>query len=260
LVGIACGVLPPAASAQRSWLEAGPHRGVTVRATSGVFDDQVSRHPIAVVSLEFRQPLGTGLHFVAALAGAHAEQRSGVAGSSIGNPWIGIEYRVGHGSIIELGAWPGLWSPTDQASALPWVYGHLLEFDRREAWLPRTSSLRAAVEVTVMRVGGWFATTRLGVSGSVPRGQGVDGELVANYAVRMGHASRSTRVWAALLGRGLITESGIGLGDRTTHQVELAAVVRRGGVEGELAVRREVGEPFAGNVPLIVRAGATIRY
>lgn len=247
-------LVPGVATAQRAWLDASDGGAVEGSVTTAVFDDGVTDPPVVLVDLGIRLGIGNDLVLVASLAGGRAAQRSGARGTAVGNPWIGIEFRPGTRLAFELGAWPSLWSPGDQETALPWVYGQLLEHDRRERWLPRTSAVRASGQFEAGAGPGPFATVRLGFSGIAPRGMGIDGELFAVYAARLGQRGDGWRAWLGVHGRAIVTESGIGFGERTSHQVELGLELGRGDRRAGLMLRRGIGEPFSGNVPLIIRA------
>jgi hypothetical protein len=240
--------------AQRTWLDADDQRSLSVIATLGIFDDGVTGTPVGTFAVRSRHGIGDGLAVVTELPVAHARQEGGLSGSAVGLPWIGLEHHT-DGARFELGARIAFWSPRSQASALAWAYGALLDFDRREAWFARASSVRFAAQVGEMPEDGTFASAKLGVTGIVAQGSGGDGELFADYQARAGIVRPRWAAWVGVIGTGIVTEREGGFGERTLHQLELAGRFRAAGAEWEGALRRYVGEAFASSVPVILRLG-----
>jgi len=246
------------AAGQRTWLDATVSSGVSAVATLGVFDDEVTGFPVGTLALRGRHAIGAGLVLTGELPLAHARTASGLRGSSVGSPWIGLEHQRGP-TRYELGARIALWSPGTQESALAHAYAQQLDFDRWEAWFFKSSAVRAAAQVGVVPTSGSFASAKLGLTGIVVEGSGGDGELLADYQVRAGLAGATAYAWVGVIGHGVVTSTEGSVGDRTIHQLELGARTRGRDRVWEVAVRRYVGESFGSSVPLILRAGVTIR-
>lgn len=239
---------------QRTWLDATAASGVSALMAIGVFDDNVTRSPVATLALRGRHGIGDGVVITAELPLAHARQQGGLRGSAAGVPWIGLEHG-GDRIRFEIGARIALWSPKSQESLLPYAYGQLLDFDRWEAWFARTSSVRAAMEIGRLPSTGSFATARIGLTGLVSTGSGGDGELFADYQGRAGIAGGRVMAWVGILGHGVVTTTDGGLGDRTLHQVEAGLRARGGWLQWEASLRRFVGEDFASSMPVVLRVG-----
>lgn len=249
-------------AAQRLWLDPAPNRAIGVVATLGLFDGQRADFPTGTLALRGRIPVGDG--FVAtvelpmARAATSSEFGPSTSGTAVGNPWIGFETAPEHGVTLELGVRPSLWSPDNSEDALPWGFGGVLDFDRWDAWFVRASSIRFAAQIGTVPEHGPFLTATVGGTGLVPRGTGGDSELLADYAVRLGVASPSLVLSAAVIGHGIVTHGGGSLGDRTIHQGELRAVFGSGSLRPEVSVRRYVGEHGNGGVKAIIRVGLTM--
>lgn len=243
---------------QRTWLDSTASSGMSALVALGVFDDNVTTSPVATLALRGRHGIGDGLVITGEVPFAHARQESGLSGSAVGVPWIGLEHG-GERMRFEIGARIALWSPSSQESALPYAYGQLLDFDRWEAWFAKTSSVRAAMEAGRLPSTGSFATARVGLTGLVSTGSGGDGELFADYQGRAGIAGGRLMAWVGILGHGVVTTTEGGLGERTLHQVEAGLRTRGGRLQWEASLRRFIGEDFASSLPVVIRVGVTAR-
>jgi hypothetical protein len=236
--------------AQRTWLDPMPRSAVALVTALGVFDDNLTESPAATMAFRGSRTLAGGLTLNIEVPVAHVRMLSGLSGTSVGNPWAGMEFDPGSAMQLEVGARLNLWPPSDQSGALAQAYGQLLDFDRREAWLSGSWAVRAMAHFGRVPGTGPFVTTRIGLVGMVAGGGGGDGELLAHYGGRVGVASPKWLGWLGIVGQGLVTESGE-LADRTQHQAEVAVATRGVRWQVALSVRRYVAETFGSSVPLI---------
>ena len=246
-------LLAPGVAAQRNWLDPNNGSGGALLTTIGAFNDNVTDSPVATVALRGRHEIASGMVIVGELPVVHAQLRSGPGGTSVGNPWIGLEHALATGAQFEFGARLNLWSPTNQDRTLAHSYGQWLDFDRREAWLVRTWAVRAMVHLGRVPTEGGFVTAKLGATGLALSGTGGDGELLFNYGGRAGFATPHWVGWVGINGQGLVTESTGSVGDRTLHQGEVAIATRGARWRLELALRRFVAESFASSMPVAVQ-------
>lgn len=246
------------ASAQQRWLDAGVAHTIGLSVSAAVFDDQVTASPVLTLALRGRYALADNLVVTTELPFAHAAQQAGLSGTRMGNPWVGLEHRPASGLQFELGARLNIWPPRTQRHALPFGYGQLVDFDRREAWSANASAVRAMVHFGHVPAAGSFATAKAGLVGFAASGSGGDGELLAHYGGRAGVVSGKWVAWLGVIGQGIVTDSESSLADRTVHQAEIAVAVRRPGRSLELALRRFVGESFGSNIPLIAQVTVSV--
>jgi hypothetical protein len=250
LIALILAAVAPPLEAQRTWLDPMPGSAVALVTTLGVFDDHLTESPAATVALRGSRALAGGLTLNIELPVARVRMASGLSGTSVGNPWVGMEIDPGSAMQLEVGARLNLWPPGDQPEALAQAYGQLLDFDRREAWFSQSWAVRAMAHVGRVPGTGPFATTRLGLVGMVAGGGGGDGELLAHYGGRVGVARPKWLGWFGIVGQGRVTESG-DLADRTQHQAEVAVATRGVRWQVALSVRRYLAENFGSSVPLI---------
>lgn len=240
----------PVAGQQR-WRDETPGHAAQLALAIAAFDDNITASPVVTLAARARYALGDKLALTAELPMARAELEAGLSGTAVGNPWIGIQHRAANGLQLELGARLSLWSPTTQQQSLPFGYGQLVDFDRREAWFVRASAVRAVVHFGQLPAQGSFVNVKAGLLGFAVSGGGGDGELLALYGGRAGIVSGRWLAWLGVIGQGIVTESGLGLSDRTMHQGEVAVATRVHRWQLELAMRRFVGESFASNMPFV---------
>ena len=184
---LSCAVAPVAA--QQRWLDANPGHAAEVALALAAFDDNITDSPAITIAVRGRLALRDNLAITAELPGARAEQQAGLSGTAVGNPWVGLQYTPAQGMQLELGARLNLWPPTTQRRSLPFGYGQLVDFDRREAWFANASAVRAVAHVGRLPSRGRFVTVKAGLAGFAVSGGGGDGELLAHYGGRAGVVS-----------------------------------------------------------------------
>jgi hypothetical protein len=245
--------LAPAASGQRNWLDPMPGSGAALLTSIGFFDDNVTDSPITSVAVRGRYAMPGNVTIVAELPAVRAQLLNGFSGTSVGNPWVGLEFGSSSAMQFEFGARLSLWSPHTQDRALAQSYGHWLDFDRREAWYERTWAIRAMAHFGQVPAEGGFVTAKLGAAGLAMGATGADGELVLRYGGRAGFATAHWIGWVGINGEGLVTEATGSVADRTLHQGEVAIATRGTRWRFEMALHRFVGETFASSMPVVIR-------
>jgi hypothetical protein len=238
------------ASAQRRWLDPIGGHGIGMAFTLGTFDDNITDSPASTYALRGRYRVPGSVTLTAEVPLARAKLLSGLSGTAVGNPWLGLEYAPSRGVQLEFGVRMNLWTPDTQPQSLAYAYGQWLDFDRREAWFVRTWALRAMAHVGRMPQRGGFVTGRIGAAGLAVSGSGADGELLVHYGARAGFAAPRWAGWLGIGGQGLATENTGSVADRTTHQVEATLATRGAPWDVEFTIRRFVSESFGSSIPL----------
>jgi hypothetical protein len=229
-------------TAQRTWLVPLPDRGASLEIATGLYDRDVTNGFTATIIPGVRLPIGGGIILTGELPISQASVRPGFIGANrsatfIGNPWLGVEMPLRSAGRLELGVRPGLRRADDPAEAAAVGFGVITEYDRFEAWLGKTTSVRGVVHLGRLPAEGAFVTARVGGSLLIPDGTGADPELFLNYGVRAGMVRSGTMFFAAVTGRGLLTGAGAPLDDLTVHQVGLGLESLRGQVRPQLGAR-----------------------
>lgn len=237
--------------AQRLWLDPTSPRSFGVMLSGGVFNDHLSRQPIMALTGRLREAVGDSLALVIEVPVAYARAADDASSGAIGNPYVGLEFRRTATVTFEVGVRPGLAKPSSQDDLLPWIYGQVLEFDRRSAWYPRASTVHAAVQFDAANRPEMILSLKVGLAGSVVGGSGGD-LLAADYAGRVGLRGERWSGWVGVIGHGLLNTGGT-LAQRTVHQGEVGVEHRGGGIDLGLRLRRFLGEGVGGSIPILVR-------
>jgi hypothetical protein len=240
-------------AAQSLWPDLPSRSTLSALTTIGVLDDHFAHTPAITLALRGRGSLGDGLMLVGELPFAHVRLQNGLTARSVGNPYLGLAFAPESGATFELGARFSLWPPTSQDRAFAHGYGQFLDFDRREAWLIRTWSVRAMAHLGRIPERGGFVTARLGGVGVMVGGSGGDGELLLHYGARAGIVTHHWIGWVGIIGEGFLTEWEGSIGDRTTHQAELSVTTRGERWRMAFGLRRFVAEAFDSSIPVIVQ-------
>lgn len=179
-----------------------------------------------------------------------------VSGFAIGNPYIGLDLPTGN-VRLQVGVRPGLaQDPDEPGDALALGYGFLTEFDRYEAYLPETSTIRFLAGFGTSPTRGQFAQLRIGGTALV-QGGGGDGEVFADYGGRIGHAGDRHMIHVGILGRALLTSEEGGLAERTVHALAGGAALRTGAVQPSVELRYHLDEGYE-NARLVVLLGVAV--
>jgi hypothetical protein len=178
--------------------------------------------------------------------------------AALGNIYVGAEIGPPGGTLTgQLGAY----LPTTPDDAYdPAILGFLGDFDRLEAYLPNSLSMRAGIQYRRTDPGGILYGFRFGGSGIAPTGGGGgSAELIIDYGLIFGVQTEWLRLAATVDGRfGATAGAGIPLGDLTVHQAGFEAVLLGWRVEPRLIVRVPMDEQLDGVGPM-VGVGLTAR-
>jgi hypothetical protein len=178
--------------------------------------------------------------------------------AALGNIYVGAEIGPPGGTITgQLGAYL---PTTPDAGGDPAILGFLGDFDRIEAYLPNTLSMRAGIQYRRTDPGGILYGFRFGGSGIAPTGGGGgSAELIIDYGLIFGVGTPRVRLSGTLDGRLFATTGGsVGLADRTVHQAGVEVVLLGWRVEPRLIVRIPMDEQLDGVGPM-VGVGMTAR-
>jgi hypothetical protein len=256
-------VVTASAHAQRIW---------TSKERIGTFDLDVSKAflknesgegglQFASFSMmaEARIPAGrdafVSLSLPFARAGSKATQFSPSSSSTtVGNPWIGVEFPVAPEMSIEAGVWAGLSSEED--SHLPAaILGILDDFDRAEAWSPKTTTVRALLHYYGKPVErGIF--TQFTIGASMLNHSGGGSSWLANYGLRVGNRGAAWSESLDFTGRASLDDGG-SFDERTIHQLAATLEGARGPVRPRVSVKTYLDDSIRSGVSAIVLVGAT---
>jgi hypothetical protein len=212
--------------------------------------------------LSARLPLGQGIAFVGELPMATMSVDEGLlfgeeASTMVGNPYLGVETReVGSGGWFEFGLRPPLASEDEFAL----FAGLTADVDRWEAFIPNAFFVRAAAHWRDdPRDDGIGADLRVAPSVWIPE-EDADTELFATYGAQVLLHSPQARGGAGLSGRWLVTEDDGDFGERSTHQLDIAADFLRGSVRPGLIVRIPLDDDgvFFGTAESVI--GVTVNF
>ena len=246
--------LQPPAAAQDLWPE--PRREATVDVEwvrpriegtdLGTFTG-LYRLTVAVPVDERARVVVVVPYTVAEIESSFAEDED----AALGNVYIGAEIGPPGGTLTgQLGAY----LPTAAEDAGdPAVLGFLGDFDRLEAYLPNSLSMRGGIQYRRTDPGGALYGFRFGGSGIAPTGgRGGSAELIIDYGLIFGVETARLRLAATVDGRfGATAGAGIPLGDLTVHQAGFEAVLLGWRVEPRLIVRVPMDEQLDGVGPMV---------
>jgi len=180
-----------------------------------------------------------------------------VSGSTIGNPYIGMEARVASGPVfLELGVRPPLASEDEIGAVATGVVSDLTRWD---AFLPDVVSIQTAFNVREITPSHVVYRLRLSPVITIPTDGGIydedtggagDTELFAVYSFLIGYHGSKARFVAGTSGRALLTDDYANLGRRTENQLELHADFLSGSIRPGLDLFLPLGT--ASNVVPVV--------
>lgn len=251
------------ASAQRLWPAPDPGRNVGLEITKGFFKSG-SEVDFAsfVITAEGRFPVSNRLAITAAIPYSRVSISdpflANPPSSEFGNPWVGIEAAAAPDLMVEAGIRPGI-SSSEFVDPSAQEFGVLQDFDRFEAWLPKTTSLRAMIHAGRIAQQGTFITGMFGSTILIPSGGG--GTIVyANYGVRLGVRDTRTLTSLSLTGRVGISHGGVLAGslNSNVNQVALQVEGTTGTFRPRLSIGSYVNEGPREFTKAIVTVGASI--
>ncbi|MGH9389526.1 MAG: hypothetical protein ACRD1Z_07915 [Vicinamibacteria bacterium] len=210
--------------------------------------------------LSGRTALSPRLAFVGELVYARLSGRNGleeISSSTIGNPYLGLEARIGEGPIfLEFGGRPPLASDDDEAfPAL--ITGLYTDVSRFNAFAPNAVSIQTAFNVREVTPSKIAYRLRFSPMFWKPTQGGGDSELFAIYSFQIGYHGTKARIGAGMSGNVWITEDFENLGDRSSNQFEVHADFLSGSIRPGLNLHVPLSYT-AGLVPAVV--GANISW
>lgn len=182
-----------------------------------------------------RVPVTASLSVVGELPYARFEE-SGVAGSALGNVYLGIEHAAAgpSGMVADLGLrLPTVNESGDIGGAA--ALAAFSDFDRAEAWLDEVWAARGHVGYRHWSPGGFMAGFAFGAT-LWASGQSED-EVLADYRAHAGFRRDNLALGAEFTGRAILTADGGSFGERTLHQLTLGAGMAAGPVWPRLSLR-----------------------
>ncbi|MFQ5864518.1 MAG: hypothetical protein ACE5IW_04730 [bacterium] len=159
----------------------------------------------------------------------------------IGNPYIGLELRKqGSPVYAEIGGRIPL-TPDDKFLA-PTI-GSYSDLDRLEAFASDVITLTAKMNYHQISASNLAFRIRGGPTFWINTGgNGDDSELLLDYSAQVGYEGERITVLGGLTGRLLVTEGDLDLGERTFHQLGVAASVGLGTVRPGVHLRFPIDE------------------
>lgn len=236
---------PATAPAQSPWLAPRQDHPIALEVVKPIFDEDDFNTLTSAAFLSFTVWTGENASIVAELPFAYAgvddgEFSDGESSTTLGNPYVGVEIRGKDSpSSFEIGVRAPLTSDEEVAA----LVGAFADIDRFEAFLPDVVSLSG--------FGTYRSRTRNGVEFVLHGGPifamqtdpdgGDQAELNLRYAAQIWYRPGAYALGLGATGRAFVTEDG-NFGERTAHQVGIAANVDLGGVRPGIQVRIPLDE------------------
>ena len=179
-----------------------------------------------------------------------------LSSSTIGNPYVGLETRIGSGPVfVEVGGRPPLTSDEEFEAVLTGIFS---DVNRFPTFLPDVASIQAAFNLREVTPSKLAYRLRLSPMVAIPTGDNNgDSELYAMYAFQIGYHGSAARVGAGMSGQALLTEDSGNLGERSRNQFEIHADFLPGAIRPGLDLRVPLGSE-ANFVPVVL--GASISW
>lgn len=180
--------------------------------------------------------------------------------STIGNPYVGMEARLGSGpAFLEVGGRPPLASNEENYYGEPnaVLTGFLSDVTRMGAFLPDVASLQVGINLREVTDSKIAYRARLSPTVLIPtEGNGLDPELFAMYSFQIGYHGSLARIGAGMSGQALVTEDYGNLGSRTRNRLEVHADFLPGPIRPGLDFQLPMGSE-ASLVPVVVGASVS---
>jgi hypothetical protein len=175
--------------------------------------------------------------------------------STIGNPYVGMEARLGSGPVfLELGARPPLASEDEEEAVVTGIFS---DVNRFATFLPNAASIQAAVNLREITPSKIAYRVRLSPMLLIPTEGEADPELFALYSFQIGYHGSAARIGGGMSGQALVTEDSGNLGQRTRNQLDIHADFLPGAIRPGLEVHVPLGDE-ASLVPVVV--GVSVSY
>jgi hypothetical protein len=261
-------LLANSASSQRVWLPAVATRNISIDVVKGFYkSNPYSSIDFAsfTVDLQARFPLNDKVALTTAIPFSRVSETTtfgstseSTSESAFGNPWLGIETVAGPDVVIEFGVRAGIASDEKPVAA---SLGILNDFDRFEAWLPKTTSGRMIAHIGRIPDQGPFVTGLLGATYAVPGGSdGGDNTLYGSYGVRAGFMGSALLGSVTITGRANISEGDMSFSERTMHQLGFNLEGTRGKFRPSGSIRTYLDKAPRESLKAILTLGASIVF
>jgi hypothetical protein len=233
LTGIALAVLlaPANAHAQSPapWGPPEADRVVTLDVVRPSFDGLDLSFPSPMLYGGVRWPLSPTVGIAAEVPLALFATQ-GSSATLLGNPYLGIDYAAAgpRGLVARLGGRPPIATESGDFGGVAQVIAGLADYDRFQAWIEDLWSAAGHL--------GWRARPERGLGGGFTIGatllspKGADKEVLGDYRADVEYRDQRFAVGAELTGRAILSEQGLGVGDRTIHQLTVGVGVALGPV------------------------------
>jgi hypothetical protein len=243
------------APAQSLWQNRRVDNAVSLDISKGYFS-RYNSHPgfdllTATYELGARIRLAEQVHFVGEFLFTNVGYDEGSVdgdGVAVGNPYLGIEAGLGEsGGFLEA----GLRLPVVEEDKDDQTFYHVLvDWDRSEASLPHHLPWGVWYNKVFTDRAGNSLRMRLGPSIWVPTEDGVETEVIIDYALQVIVPQGDLTVGVAFTGWCVVTVVGPDFGERTIHQLAVRGEHRFGRVYPHLFLR----------VPLDTHLGTFVNY
>lgn len=167
--------------------------------------------------------------------------------TAVGNPYIGLETR-GETSFIEFGLRPPLMSDDDFIAAS----AAIADFDRLEAFDPDFFTIAAKVNYRKKSASDLVTRLRLGPTFLIyTNDTGDDLELLLDYSAQVGYEGGQVHVIGGLTGRFLASSDDGNIGERTVHQLGVAANLALNNVRPGIHLRLPIDDDLNNIIDLV---------
>ena len=253
------------ASAQSVWLDREHRPSVLGEVLFPSFDgEDPTEFPTWTWFVAGRFPVATSGAIVIEAPYAHGDFGDGEfsADGSIGNPYIGYEYRPHtNGLLLEAGAR----MPLMEEELIPFFTGYLTDVDRQDAFVPNQLTLRlglhyhhaASAESPIA----WdlrFVPTGWIVTDDDNEFFLEDSEMFFGYGGTVRYEGEAVRVGGGLGGRWNATNDDADFGEASFHQLDLAADFLRGPVRPGLQLKLPLDDGLSDIVDMSFGVSLTV--
>lgn len=247
---------PISAAAQSIWLEPHDDRALQLEILKPELDGGDLTFASSVFFVSLRLSAGDVTTLVAELPIAYAEEEGfGESDATVGSPYLGAEFELSESqAFVEL----GVRLPLTKAGLAATVGAFSDIVDRFEAFLDDIVSIHAGLNFRQAYDSGLSVRLRGAPALLVPT-EGGDAELFVLYSAQAWYTVDKTSLGGGVSGRILTTESDVDLGERTLHQLALAASVELGRYRPGVQLRLPLDEDLRGFVDLVVGLSLAFR-
>lgn len=252
---IALGTIVPVATAQSLWMPRDGDRTLMLEVLKPSLEGFDTEFSTGALFLSGRLAVSPRLSVVGEIPYARHKSTYLVfyidnSSSTIGNPYAGVEYKLGSGpAFLELGVRPPL---ADNNKALASFTGKASDVARWEAFSPDRFAIVAAFNVREVTPSKIALRLRLSPAFTIPTKGSSETMLYAIYSFQVGYEGTTVRVGTSMTGRAQITQelgdtildfiaAGDKLGQRTSNQLELHADFLSGHIRPGLDVHVPLG-------------------